>query len=163
LLQRLSLVEIRRKTILLLVTGVWTGYLPVMPGTFGTLLAIPLSLALNRLALFSLPLASITLVGFIASSIWLSGKGAAILGQKDPSVIVIDEVCGFMVANFLVPLGAMSLFLAFFLFRLFDITKIYPASKLEKLSGASGIVLDDVMAGLYTLIIMQLLNWWEFI
>lgn len=153
------MIGIKRKTILLLVTGGGAGYLPVIPGTFGTLIAVPFSLALNRLSLFSLPLALITLVGFIVSAIWLSGKGAAILGQKDPPVIVIDEVAGFMVVNFLIPLGTMSLFLAFLLFRFFDITKIYPASRLEKLSGGRGIVLDDVMAGLYTLIILQLLNW----
>ena len=154
---------VKRKIIILLVTGGAVGYSPVAPGTCGTLLAVPFSLGLNRLAMFSVTLALVALVGFISGAIWSSGKGAAILGQKDPSVIVIDEIAGFLLANFLAPFGKVSLLLAFVLFRFFDIAKIYPASRIEKLPGGKGIVLDDVVAGLYCFSILQLLKWWELI
>jgi len=157
------LIGIKRKIILLLVTAGPAGYFPVAPGTCGTLIAVPFSLALNRLATFSIALALVALVGFISGAIWLSGKGAAIVEQKDPSVIVIDEIAGFLLANFLAPFGKVSLLLAFVLFRFFDIAKIYPASRIEKLPGGKGIVLDDVVAGLYCFSILQLLKWWELI
>lgn len=80
--------------------------------------------------------------------------------QKDPPVIVIDEIVGFMVANFLAPRSAMFLGVAFLLFRYFDIAKVYPLSRLEKLPGGAGIVLDDVMAGLYVFGILRLVSSW---
>jgi phosphatidylglycerophosphatase A len=88
----------------------------------------------------------------------LSAIAADMLSAKDPSVIVIDEIAGFLLANFNAPAGLMPLLLAFVLFRLFDIVKVYPASYLQELSGGSGIVLDDMVAGLYTFAIIQLLS-----
>lgn len=146
-----------QKAILFLVTGGGTGYFPWFPGTIGTLVAVPLSLGLNRMALTYFPFALFTLVGSILCAIWLSTKGAAILRQKDPKIIVIDEVVGFLVANFLAPPRMLVLIWAFLLFRFFDITKVFPAAKLEQLPGGRGIVLDDVMAGLYTLMSLRLL------
>lgn len=75
-------------------------------------------------------------------------------------MVVIDEIVGFMVANFMVVPGVLPTVLAFLLFRLFDIVKVLPLSKLEKLPGGAGIVLDDVMAGLYVLAIMRTLRFW---
>ena len=143
--------------ILFLVTGAGAGYFPWFPGTIGTLVAVPLSLGLNRLALTYFPFALFTLVGSILCAIWLSTKGAVILKQKDPRIIVIDEIVGFLVANFFAPPRLLALIWAFLLFRFFDITKPFPADKLERLPGGSGIVLDDVMAGLYTLLSLRLL------
>jgi len=82
------------------------------------------------------------------------------LQQKDPRVIVIDEIAGFMVANFAAPLGIVVVILAFVLFRFFDIVKPFPISKLERLPGGAGIVLDDVMAGLYTFLVLRLMLTW---
>lgn len=144
--------------ILFLVTGAGAGYCPRMPGTIGTLMAIPLSVALNRIASTSLPLAFLLWLASVASAIALSTKGAEILGQKDPARIVVDEMAGFLTASFCAPPGIVPLALAFVLFRLFDIVKVYPASALEKLPGGTGIVLDDVAAGFYTLGIIQLLS-----
>ena len=148
-----------RRLILLLVTGAGTGYLPWCPGTFGTALAIPLSLGLNRVAASSRILALLILMTLIFCAVSLSKKGAEILRQADPRVIVIDEMVGFLVANFLSPPGVLAPTLAFAFFRFFDIAKVFPLSQLEMLSGGKGIVLDDVMAGLYTLGIMLLLSW----
>jgi phosphatidylglycerophosphatase A len=148
-----------RRLILLLVTGAGAGYLPWCPGTFGTVLAVPLSLGLNHIAALSFLLALLILVTSIFCAVSLSKRGADILGQKDPRIIVIDEIVGFLVANFLAPPGILAPALAFAFFRFFDIAKVFPVSRLEKIPGGRGIVLDDVMAGLYTFIIMQFLSW----
>jgi phosphatidylglycerophosphatase A len=91
----------------------------------------------------------------------LADKSAALLGQKDPGVIVIDEIVGFLTANFAAPATLSALLAAFLLFRFFDIIKVFPASQLERLPGGVGIVLDDIMAGLYTFAVMRLLLAWE--
>ena len=148
--------RVKPKIILFLASGFGVGYLPRLPGTAGTLVAIPFSLGLNQLASVFFPIALLTLVAAICCAIWLSTEAAAILGQRDPGVIVIDEIAGFMVANFMAPPGAALVALAFFLFRLFDTLKVYPLSKLEKLPGGAGIVFDDVMAGLYVFVILRL-------
>lgn len=147
----------QKKTVLFWVTGAGAGYLPYAPGTFGTLVAIPISLGLNQIAARSLPMAVLILIGFTACAISLSTMGAKILGQKDPQVIVIDEIVGFLIANFLAPATWLPVALAFLLFRFFDIVKLFPCSKLERLPGGSGIVLDDVMAGTYTFMILRLM------
>ena len=141
-------------------SGFGVGYLPRLPGTAGTLVAIPFSLGLNKLASVFFPIALLTLAAAICCAIWLSTRAALILGQRDPPVIVIDEIVGFMVANFMAPRGVLPLGLAFLLFRFFDIAKVFPLSSLEKLPGGAGIVLDDVMAGLYVFGILRLVPSW---
>jgi len=148
------------RVILFFATGFGVGYLPRLPGTAGTLLAVPLSLGLNALASISLPIAVLTLAAAICCAIWLSTRAALIMEQQDPPVIVIDEMVGFMVANFLAPHSVMLLGVAFLMFRFFDIAKVYPLSRLEKLPGSAGIVLDDVMAGLYVFGILRLVHSW---
>lgn len=131
-----------------------------MPGTIGTLVAIPISFALNRLATFSLGLAIVSLALAIGCAIALSNEACEILRQKDPQVIVIDEIVGFLLANFLSS-GKLSILLtSFILFRFFDTVKIFPADRLERLPGGAGVVLDDVAAGFYTFVIVQLLLRW---
>ncbi len=128
-----------------------------MPGTIGTLVAIPFSLALNHLALNYLPLAILIVLGAISCAVVLSTQGAVILKQKDPQIIVIDEIVGFLVANFLAPPRLTAVLWSFVLFRFFDIAKVFPTNRLEQLPGGAGIVLDDIMAGLYALICVRLL------
>jgi phosphatidylglycerophosphatase A len=152
-----------RKTVLFCVTGAGAGYFPRLPGTIGTLAAVPLSLLLNRLATSDLPLATSIISGSILMAIWLSTKAAEILQQKDPQIIVVDEIVGFLVGNYLAPFQWTSLLWSFLLFRLFDITKIFPINRLEQLPGGVGIVLDDVMAGLYTFIGVRLLSHWGWV
>jgi phosphatidylglycerophosphatase A len=149
----------KQKVILFWVTGAGIGYFPRFPGTAATFVAIPLSLALNRLTDVSLPLAIVILVLTVACAIPLSTKGADILGLKDPQIIVIDEIVGFLIANFISTPNYGPVVLAFILFRFFDVAKIFPIAKLESLPGGTGIVLDDVMAGLYTFAIVRLSIW----
>ena len=146
-----------RRAVLFFVTGAGVGYIPKLPGTSGTLLAIPLSLALNSVSANDLFLAMGIMIGAIFCAIWLSSLGATILMQKDPQRIVIDEIIGYLIANFVAPPRLSAILWSFFLFRFFDIAKIFPANRLEKLPGGAGIVLDDVAAGLYAFVIVQLL------
>jgi len=145
---------------LLFATGFGVGYLPRLPGTAGTVVAIPFSLGLNVMASVFFPIAVLTLAAAICCAIWLSTRAALILEQKDPPVIVIDEMVGFMVANFMAPPSVAAATSAFLLFRFFDIAKVYPINKLQKLPGGAGIVLDDVMAGLYVFGILRLVLSW---
>lgn len=135
--------------------------MPRIPGTIGTIIAIPLSVGLNWMAESSVAAALAVLTGFIATAIWLAGKAAEILRQKDPSVIIIDEIAGFLVANFLSPPRFAIVLAAFALFRLFDVAKIFPARRLELVPGGAGIVLDDLVAGLYTFTVLRLAGWWS--
>jgi phosphatidylglycerophosphatase A len=146
-----------RNIILFLASGCGVGYLPNCPGTFGTVLAVPVSLLVNRIAVTNPWLSAVLLAALTSVAIWLAGKAATFLGNKDPQLIVIDEIAGFVLANFL---GGSwtALVIAFALLRFFDIAKTFPAGRLETLPGGTGIVLDDMSAGLYTFLILRLLS-----
>ena len=154
---------LRRKLALFIVTGAGVGYSRYFPGTMGTILAVPISLGLNRVAETSLLLALGLLAGATICAIKLSTEAAQIIQQKDPQIIVGDEIVGFMIANFFTPLRWAPLIVSFILFRIFDIAKVYPAKKLESLPGGSGIVLDDVLAGIYAFAIVQTLLYWQWL
>ena len=147
-----------RKIIIFIASGGGVGFSPSIPGTMGTLIAVPVAMLLNRLAADHPAAASASLIALIGFAIWLSHKAAGILGAKDPQIVVIDEIAGFSVAAFLNNSG-LGLLVAFVLFRFFDIAKVFPASKLESLPGGAGIVLDDIMAGIYTFLILRLLSY----
>jgi len=129
----------------------------------GTLFAVPISLTLNRLAETAPMIALILLVGLTFGAIKISTVAAEILATKDPQIIVADEIVGFMIANFLTPLRWAPVLLGFLLFRVFDIAKVYPAARLEKLPGGTGIVLDDVLAGIYAFVIVQTFLYWRWL
>lgn len=133
------------------------------PGTAGTLIAIPLSLGLNRLARDSLPIALLTLAAFTLLAIWSADQAEAVFGEKDCSKIVIDEIAGFMVANFAAAPDFLPVVSAFILFRFFDIIKPYPARRAERLPGGRGVVLDDIVAGLYSFALIRLAMAWGFL
>jgi phosphatidylglycerophosphatase A len=154
--------QIMRNFILLIGSGAGIGYLPRMPGTFGTLVGLPVSLAINRLEQAYPPLGVGALVGLAIVAIVVAGHAARLLGAKDPQIIVIDEIAGFALANFLSD-TATAIVGAFVLFRLFDIAKVYPARQLERVTGGAGVVLDDLLAGLYVFVILRLLSWMAFL
>jgi phosphatidylglycerophosphatase A len=129
----------------------------------GSLVALPISLTLNRLAETAPMFALMVLVGLTFVAIKISTIAAEILHAKDPQIIVADEIVGLMIANFLAPLRWAPLLLGFLLFRLFDIAKVYPAARLEKLPGGLGIVLDDVLAGVYAFVIVQTFIYWRWL
>jgi phosphatidylglycerophosphatase A len=134
------------KTALVLSTWFGSGCLPIAPGTFGTLAAVPLILVLNN---FGIWYSAITLLIVVGIAVWSAGLTQDLLEKEDPSEIVIDEVAGFLLATALLPFSWLSFGLVFFLFRFFDILKPYPIKHLERLRGGIGIVMDDLLAGLY--------------
>lgn len=130
------------------------GLIPVAQGTFGTLAAIPLAIALARLT----PIAgAYVLFFFILLAVWVSARSAGALAKEDPGEVVIDEVAGLLMTLFLLPATAFNLCLGFILFRLFDILKPYPIRRLEKIGGGAGIVLDDLLAGIYANVCIRIL------
>ena len=131
-----------------------TGFFPVASGTVGTLGAIPLYLVLARLPLW---LYLTTLVPFFFLASWVSGAAEREFGEKDSGKIVIDEVLGYLVTMAGVPLCWQGVVAGFFLFRFFDIVKIEPARWCDShLKNGYGVVLDDVVAGMYACGVLHL-------
>lgn len=96
-----------------------------------------------------------TLAAVVVVGIWASHRVEAVLGRKDPGVIVIDEVAGMMVAVLLLPRTLGVLLCAFLLFRIFDIWKPFPACEAQALRGGFGVVVDDLIAGVYALVLLM--------
>lgn len=145
------------KSILFLATGAGLGNLPAAPGTFGTLAGIPFILILSWLPdRFD----AVYIACLIPAAVWIADRAEAIIRTKDPGCVVIDEAAGYTVAMSVVPLSALSLLLGFVAFRFFDIAKPFPVKWFESnVSGGAGIVLDDIVAGIYsalTLVMLQI-------
>jgi phosphatidylglycerophosphatase A len=161
------------------------GYFPIAPGTMGSLVGVGLYLLLWRAALradlaleatnfsraykywapsfllmWTLPF---FIVGLSLVGIWAASRAERLMGKKDPSQVVIDEVAGQLVTFMFVPayfLHPLMIIIGFVLFRAFDIIKPYPIRRVEGLHGGLGIVGDDIVAGLYagtTLAVVALL------
>jgi phosphatidylglycerophosphatase A len=131
----------------------YLGYSPVAPGTVGTLGAVLLFYLISGFS--NLEYVLFTIV-FIILSVWVSGVTRTNLGESDPGIIVIDEVCGFLVTMILIPPSIINIALGFLLFRFFDILKPPPIRRSETLPGGLGIVADDVLAGIYANILLQI-------
>jgi phosphatidylglycerophosphatase A len=141
--------------ILLLATGFGVGYSPIAPGTLGTLVAILIYYFLSEI---SPPLYEITLIGFFFLSVWVSENAERFFRKKDDQRIVIDEIIGFLTTMLWVPKTIRFVIIGFFLFRFFDILKPFPIRRLEKgFKGGFGVVLDDVVAGVYANIVLRLI------
>ncbi len=138
---------------LVLATGFGVGYSPIAPGTLGTLIAFLVYYFLSNIPS---PIYEITLIGFFFFSVWISENAELSFGKKDDRRIVIDEIMGFLITMLWVPKTTIVMIIAFFLFRFFDILKPFPIRRLEKkLRGGYGVVLDDVLAGVYGNIVLQ--------
>jgi phosphatidylglycerophosphatase A len=138
-----------------LALGFGSGLAAKMPGTFGTLAALPLVVLLSHYASFSVYLIVTILVSVVG--IWICGKTAEDMGVHDDSSIVWDEVAGMLITMLAVPLSWQTLLIGFVLFRFFDILKPWPISYLDKhVHGGFGIMIDDVLAGLFALSILHL-------
>jgi len=152
------------------------GYLPLAPGTWGSIVGVGLYLLLRIvifpkisneanqafysfifLAIEVSVIAIITVVG-----VWAASLAERVLRTKDPGKVVVDEVAGQLIALLPVPLALETgwpywLIPAFLLFRFFDIVKPYPARKMESLHGGLGIMADDLVAGVYAAIIVAVI------
>ena len=133
------------------------GYLPLIPGTFGSLVGVGIFFLLRRTpAGLVVAIVVVTLAG-----IWAGSRTEELAGRKDPGKVVIDEVAGQLIA--MLPLAffqqwsIVPVMISFALFRFFDIVKPYPANRLQDLKGGSGIMLDDLVAGVYAAVIVTIL------
>jgi phosphatidylglycerophosphatase A len=138
----------------LLSLGFGSGLSPWAPGTAGTLIAIPMYWFASNLAIsgYLTIVVLATLVGF-----FLCGYTALVLGVHDHPAIVWDEVVGYFITMIAAPPGWVWIVWGFVLFRLFDILKPWPIGWLDRrLKGGVGIMLDDVLAGAFALICLQL-------
>lgn len=137
-------------------TGFNVGFVPNAPGTFGTLVAIPIVLITLNFSIFFKFLLFIALfiIGIIASEYYQH-----YYEKEDPAEVVIDEIVAYYFIMIFVPYNLLNLILAFFIFRFFDILKPYPIKNVENsVKGGVGIMLDDILAAIYTLIIILVLR-----
>ena len=135
----------------LFTTGLYAGYVPFAPGTVGSLLAV----LIYFLPGFEQPF---VILPAIALCFFLGVKGAARMEQvygSDPRIVVIDEIVGLWIAVALLPKDPVVVVLAFFVFRLLDIIKPYPARQSERLGHGWGIMTDDIIAGVYTNLLLR--------
>ena len=143
-----------------IVTGFFTGYIPFMPGTFGTLVGVVIYILFSQFNLFYY-----IFIGFLLTiSIPLTDYAEKhIFKEKDPQRIVLDEVVGYLIAmvsfRFDGSLDSIRyMVIGFILFRVFDIWKPYPIKASQKLNGGLAVVIDDVLAAVYTNLFLQFLR-----
>jgi phosphatidylglycerophosphatase A len=130
------------------------GYFPLIPGTFGSLVALSLFFLIDPK-----PPAQVGLLAvFLLLGFYFSGKAEKLFASKDPKQIVIDEVAGMFLTLLFVPFDLKLLAIAFLLFRVLDTLKPFPADRLQNLGGSAGIMLDDIVAGLYANLILQFVS-----
>ena len=141
----------------LLATGFGIGYAPFAPGTFGSLLGLPLVWGIQQLPIWGQMAAPVVC---FALGVPICGIAARRMGLKDPGAIVLDEIAAFSVVFLLVQISLVTAVLGFALFRLFDISKPWPVKPLEKLPGGLGIMADDFAAAVYAGGILLLIAHW---
>ncbi|OXY80825.1 phosphatidylglycerophosphatase A [Oceanimonas doudoroffii] len=137
----------------LLALGFGSGLSPIMPGTMGTLAAIPLYLLIQGLPLWLY--VALLVVGFVAG-IKICNAATSAIGRHDHGAIVWDEFIGFGVTMLAAPAGWQWIAIGFVLFRFFDMVKPWPISWFDRrVHGGFGIMLDDLIAGLFALVCLQ--------
>ena len=148
--------ELVRNPILLFATGFGAGLMPWAPGTWGTLVAVLLCW-LAQLWLSNFAFALLTLLLFLFG-VWLCERTNEILQTDDHAAIVWDEFVGFFITMIAAPSGVLWLVVGFVLFRLFDIVKPWPVNLADKkLKGGFGVMADDVLAGAYAWLSLQII------
>ena len=104
----------------------------------------------------SAPVLAVVLVAVVVVGTWAAGEAEAALGAKDPGAIVVDEVAGMTLSVLTLPLTPAIAIIGFVLFRVFDVVKPFPANVAQRLPGGVGVMLDDLIAGLYALALLLL-------
>ena len=141
----------RPRFALAVATALGVGYVPFAPGTFGS--------AVGVIAWCLLPASpivqAITIAALFAAGSWSGTIAERHFGTTDPSAVVIDEVMGMLITLFLVPVGWRGALCGFFVFRVADVLKPFPANRLERLPGGLGVMADDGMAAIYANLILR--------
>lgn len=137
-----------------LATAGYVGFFPIAPGTAGSAAGLLVYAAVRSAHSASLEIGVIVIT--LVVGIWAAGVVERALG-KDPGPVVLDEVLGMLITLALIDVTLSGAIVGFFLFRVFDVLKPFPAGRLEHLHGGSGIMLDDAMAGIYANLLLRLL------
>jgi len=145
--------SLKQKSVMFLATGCFIGNISFAPGTFGSILGLPLCFLLCKI---DLSVAVLLTVIFVFFAIWIAQRAEKILNTEDPGCIVIDEIAGILVTFTGLPFNIISVVFGFLIFRALDIWKPYPISWMERhLSGGAGIVMDDVAAGIFSNLLLR--------
>jgi phosphatidylglycerophosphatase A len=137
-----------------LATAGGLGYFPFAPGSLTSLVVVGLVWVAAPSTGWLLAAAALV----IAAGVWAAGLEEARVGRHDPTSVVIDEVAGMLVALIAAPPGLVWIAVLFLLFRVFDVWKPYPIDRLQDLPGGWGIVADDLLAGVYAMVLARLIH-----
>ncbi|MCB1325185.1 MAG: phosphatidylglycerophosphatase A [Spirochaetales bacterium] len=132
-------------------TGFYSGLIPGAPGTYGTIVAVPL---VYLAAFLPLPGRVAITLAIIVGGVWCTEVVLRKTGEKDPGYVVIDEIAGLFLAMIFFEVTPLRLLIAFVAFRVFDILKPPPVHQLDQLGGSWGVMLDDLGAGLYAALVL---------
>lgn len=143
---------------LLVATCGYAGYFPVAPGTVGSAVGLVVY-AVLRATLPGIGFEAAAIAAVFGAGTWAATAAERHFGKKDPGPVVIDEVLGMLVTLAFLGVGLSGAIVGFFLFRVFDIIKPYPAGKLEDLPRGLGVMADDAMAGLYAHVALRACIW----
>lgn len=137
-----------------LATGAYSGFSPIAPGTVGSFLALILYwfIPTIRVSIFSA-----IVLGLFFLGVWASSRTEEEFGE-DASVIVIDEMVGMWIALFLIKKSLSLIIIGFLLYRLFDVIKPFPIRRSQRLPKGWGVMVDDLVAGIYTNLVLQVLS-----
>lgn len=144
----------KKKLAFVIATWFGLGFSPIAPGTVGTLAALPLYFAIRGFGPFAILAAAFVLS---LAGIWASGIVAEVAADEDPQIVVVDEVAGVLLTLAFAPHSWGGVVLAVLLFRVFDMTKPFPARAAESLPGGWGIVVDDLVAGVWAAVVTNVL------
>ncbi|WP_319525652.1 phosphatidylglycerophosphatase A [uncultured Desulfosarcina sp.] len=151
--QKTAMAAIKEKAIVFMATWGLIGFSPLAPGTIGSMAALPLCFLISAM---DTVWGTVFLLALISFSIRIANGAEKIVGQQDPGMVVIDEVCGMAVTLFALPFTPIFVIGGFALFRVFDILKPFPIRWFDKtVKGGLGIILDDIVAGIFANLILR--------
>jgi len=153
----MTIPSIRARGAVALASFGYVGFFPFAPGTAGSAAALVLFLPVRWTGSVALELAVVALVSIVG--VWAATETEKALGVEDPGQVVIDEVAGMLVSLLFLPASWGVIAASFVCFRIFDIVKPWPCGRLERLHGGLGIMADDLAAGVYANLTLQLLLW----
>ena len=140
-----------------LATAGYTGYVPFAPGTVGSAVGLVVYLLVWWSA--SALVEAALIVALFAAGVWAGTTAEQFFGGIDPGPVVLDEVVGMLITLAFIPVGWSGALAGFFLFRVFDVVKPWPARSLERLHGGLGVMADDAMAAVYANLALRLVMW----
>ena len=139
----------------IIATACYVGRVPFAPGTAGSLAGIALYWLVRQSGSWTVE--GIAVIATLVLGIWSASVAERVMGRKDPGFVVIDEVLGMLVTLAFLDVTVSAAMTGFFLFRIFDVLKPFPAGRLEHLHGGFGVMMDDAMAGIYAHVVLRLL------